>query len=155
MRKIHKQKINAFRSVFCMWIWRILQCFFAYKLAAFRSVFLHIYLPRFALFFAHLFAAFRTVFCMLFWKLSQRKRWPLVWTATHQFYAEKWGFLDGPGKNMKKIARTDTVLVEILRKLRVARVQYCVFRGAEIPGKKTKISRNFESEGFLKCSEKA
>ena len=51
---------------------------------------------------------------------------------------------------MKKVARTDTVLVEIARKLRVARVKYCVFRGTKIAGKKTKISRKLESEDFLK-----
>ena len=38
------------------------------------------------------------------------------------------------------------------QKLRVARVKYCVFRGAKIPGKKRKISRNFESEDFFKTS---
>ena len=51
---------------------------------------------------------------------------------------------------MKKVGLSDTVLVEILRKLRVARVKKCVFRGAKIGGKKTKISRKLESEGFLK-----
>ena len=56
---------------------------------------------------------------------------------------------------MEKVGLSDTVLVEIARKLRVERVKYCVFRGAKIPGKKTKISRNFKSEGFFKCSEKA
>ena len=55
---------------------------------------------------------------------------------------------------MKKVALSDTVLVEMARKLRVARVKYCVFRGAKIPGKKRKISRNFESEGFLESRKK-
>ena len=57
-------------------------------------------------------------------------------------------------KNMKKIAHSDTVLVEIARKLRFARVKYCVFRGAKIPGKKRKISRTFKSEGFLESRKK-
>ena len=48
----------------------------------------------------------------------------------------------------------DTVSVEISRKFRVARVKLSVFGGAEIPGKKTKISRNFESEGFFKSRKK-
>ena len=55
---------------------------------------------------------------------------------------------------MKKVAHTDTVSVEISRKFRVARVKYCVFPGAKIGGKKTKISRNLESEDFLKSREK-
>ena len=56
---------------------------------------------------------------------------------------------------MKKVAHTDTVSSEISRKFRVARVKLCVFAGAKFAGKKTKISRNFKSEGFFKCSEKA
>ena len=55
---------------------------------------------------------------------------------------------------MKKIAHSDTVLVEISRKLRLARVKYWVFRGAKIAGKKRKISRNFKSEGFLEWRKK-
>ena len=55
---------------------------------------------------------------------------------------------------MKKVGLSDTVLVEIAQKLRVARVKFGVFTVAKIPGKKTKISRNFESEGFLKSREK-
>ena len=49
---------------------------------------------------------------------------------------------------MKKVGLSDTVLVEIWRKLRVEK--YCVFRCAKIAGKKTKISRKFESEDFVK-----
>ena len=55
---------------------------------------------------------------------------------------------------MKKVGLSDTVLVEMWRKLRVARVKYCVFPGAKIGGKKTKISRNFKSEGFLEWRKK-
>ena len=55
---------------------------------------------------------------------------------------------------MKKVGLTDTVLFEIAQKLRVSRVKLCVFPGAKIPGKKTKISRNFKSEGFFKSSKK-
>ena len=55
---------------------------------------------------------------------------------------------------MKKVGLSDTVLVEILRKLRFARVKLCVFPGAKTPGKKTKVSRNFKSEGFLKSRKK-
>ena len=55
---------------------------------------------------------------------------------------------------MKKVAHTDTVSVEISRKLRVARVKLCVFPDAKIPGKKTKVSRNFKSEGFLEWRKK-
>ena len=55
---------------------------------------------------------------------------------------------------MKKVGLSDTVLVEMARKLRVAGVKLCVFPGAKIPGKKTKISRNFKSEGFFKSSKK-
>ena len=51
---------------------------------------------------------------------------------------------------MKKIVLTDTVSFEISRKLRVARVKLFVFPVAKIAGKKTKISRNLESEDFLK-----
>ena len=51
---------------------------------------------------------------------------------------------------MKKVGLSDTVSVEMAQKLRVVRVKYCVFRGAKIGGKKTKISRNLESEDFLK-----
>ena len=51
---------------------------------------------------------------------------------------------------MKKVGLTDTVSFEIWRKLRVARVKLCVFPGAKIGGKKTKISRKLESEDFLK-----
>ena len=51
---------------------------------------------------------------------------------------------------MKKVALSDTVLVEMARKLRFARVKKCVFPGAKIAGKKTKISRKLESEDFLK-----
>ena len=55
---------------------------------------------------------------------------------------------------MKKVGLSDTVLVEMARKLRVARVKLCVFPGAKIAGKKTKISRNFKSEGFLEWRKK-
>ena len=55
---------------------------------------------------------------------------------------------------MKKVGLSDTVLVKIARKLRVAGVKYCVFPGAKIGGKKTKISRKFESEGFFKSRKK-
>ena len=55
---------------------------------------------------------------------------------------------------MKKVGLSDSVLVEMWRKLRVERVKFCVFPGAKIPGKKTKISRNSKSEGFLKSREK-
>ena len=41
----------------------------------------------------------------------------------------KWGFLDGPDVIMKKVGLSDTVLVEMARKLRVARVKFGVFRG--------------------------
>ena len=51
---------------------------------------------------------------------------------------------------MKKVGLTDTVLVEIAQKLRVAGVKYCVFPGAKFAGKKTKISRNLKSESFFK-----
>ena len=51
---------------------------------------------------------------------------------------------------MRKVGLSDTVLVEMARKLRVARVKFGVFPGAKIGGKKTKISRKFESENFLK-----
>ena len=50
---------------------------------------------------------------------------------------------------MKKVGLSDTVLVEIVRKLRVARLKLCVFPGANIAGKKTKICRKFDSEDFL------
>ena len=50
----------------------------------------------------------------------------------------------------KKAFFSDTVLVEMAQKLRVARVKFGVFPGAKIGGKKTKISRKFESEDFLK-----
>ena len=51
---------------------------------------------------------------------------------------------------MKKVGLSDTVLVEISRKLRVERVKFGVFPGAKIAAKKTKISRKLESEDFLK-----
>ena len=41
---------------FCMWIWRISQCF------------LHVNLTRFAVFFAYKYDAFRSVFCMWIWR---------------------------------------------------------------------------------------
>ena len=50
----------------------------------------------------------------------------------------------------KKAFFSDTVLVEMAQKLRVARVKFGVFPGAKIGGKKTKISRKLESEDFLK-----
>ena len=50
---------------------------------------------------------------------------------------------------MKKVGLSDTVLVEIARKLRVARVKFGVFPAAKMAGKKTKICRKFESEDFL------
>ena len=51
---------------------------------------------------------------------------------------------------MKKVGLSDTVLVEMWRKLRVEREKFCVFPGAKIAGKKTKIFRNLESEDFVK-----
>ena len=51
---------------------------------------------------------------------------------------------------MKKVGLSDTGLVEMARKLRVARVKFGVFPGAKIGGKKTKISRKCESEDFVK-----
>ena len=38
--------------------------------------------------------------------------------------------------------------------MRVERVRNCVFPGAKFAGKKTKISRNLESEDFSKSREK-
>ena len=51
---------------------------------------------------------------------------------------------------MKKVGLSDTVLVEMAQKLRVARVKFGFFPGAKIAGKKAKISRKLESEDFLK-----
>ena len=55
---------------------------------------------------------------------------------------------------MKKVGLSDTVLVEIAQKLRVARVKLCVFPCAKIPGKRQKSLETSSRRVFSNARKK-